>query len=152
MRPAVNGCWLSDFSFSNRKNNMIEYDCFIFFFFVLFTNFRMLNVWVNFSNVKCICEFFECLIYSFFWKPFWKDRWLKNKCQTKIYRNAWENLRMINWMVVPWTFPSKALPFPMYSQLQENWTVSWNSKNRKNPTSSASKNKKGNSLPCMEIW
>ena len=38
---------------------------------------------------------------------------------------------MINWMVAHWTFPSKALPHPLYFQLQENWTVFRNKKKQK---------------------
>ena len=43
--------------FPLRKEKLIEYNSFIFFFFVLFSNFGMSNLCVNFSNTKCITCF-----------------------------------------------------------------------------------------------
>ena len=37
-----------------KEKNLIECNSFIFFFFVLFSNFWMSNLWVNFSNATCI--------------------------------------------------------------------------------------------------
>ena len=48
IRQDINGYWLSDFSFSEK--NLIEYESFILFFFVIFSNFSDVLFIVSFKN------------------------------------------------------------------------------------------------------